>query len=660
MRKENIIMSYNTNKWKKFLVTESQQPDLLEEALEDRVPVSVAEEIREDINTLDWVAAAMMPGESRSQDEKGVENLLADWFVQLHNPKDYVDPRRWSEFNENWARNKIVKLIGDFWDDGGAVPWASAPHMYPIPSGHMGSRTFEILKILEYDKNLNVSLSQADYEMKTFIAMGRNTDRKASWERVKRRFMLDHDSPKAAWVDRPMPEAWMTTPNPTTITKPAVFRIANGFKKYKPRTRGRHQTDLQGMDFPFDIDFQTDVPTFQTIVNYLKPVDEQFNKLTDQEEIQNYYNQVNSMIMISFGRISGREMKLTYNYLVGKPKPVLPESSLMKIKAVADDTKKYFNDQDPLSYKIMNGVHKRLKKIISKDQDIDDGIKDEMFTKLQRHFLIAYKRLYVELIRGSKDIFEFLGQKASGWRELKGKNLIDAIRYCKAAINNFESEDQVRIKYPDGSYWYEIGAAGCQGDEDNEWRDKELKKAAQRHANCAADSDGSLWTLRYKDREGLIESEIMVSYFKEHNRIGQIKGSLPNSVEGQGNLVPAEKWWKHILDLVNKLKVTEIHERGQYTSPDEQGKFEPFLLWIKKNAKHDVDIESIPEEGPNPGDFDNQNPTVDDEEQVWQPNQGWNPFQERLMRNLNLKPKKKLSNNAQAKIEWYNKRRNRK
>ena len=629
------------------LVTENQQPELLEEALEDRVPVSVAEEIREDISTFSWVMAGGVTGKKQPQDVKGVENLLADWFVQAHDPKDHVNPRRWSQYNENWAKNQVVAVIADFWEK---AQGQTNPHMHPLPSGHMGSRQFPILKMLEYDKNLNISLAQASLEMQIFVTISDHewARRESAWKRVKTFFNSDPSYPKAAWIDRPMPEAWMTIPNPTTMTRPALFRIAKGFKNYKVRSRGVFGPEMHGMDFPFDIDFKTDAPTFQTVIDYLKPIDEQFNKLTDQEEIQTYYNEANSLIMRSFGRVSGREMKLAYNYLVGKPKSALPESSLEKIKAVADDTKKYFGEQDPLSYKIMNGVHKRLKKIINRDEGVENEIKDEMLTKLQRHFLMTYKNLYVELIRRSKDVFEFLDQKATGWRELKGKSLTDAIRYCKAAINNFESEDQVRIKYPDGSYWYEIGAAGCDGDEDNEWRDKELKKAAQRHANCAADAHGSLWTLRYKDKEGLIESEIMISYFREHNRIGQIKGSLPKSVEGQGNLAPAKKWWKHILDLVNQLKVTEIRERGQYTSPDEQGKFEPFLLWIKKNAKHDVNIE-FREEPPQwgPAAFPAQNP--------WEPD-GEQPFQERLRRNLNLKPKKKLSNNAQAKLEWYKRR----
>jgi len=639
-------MSFNINKWKKFLLTENHQPELIEEALEDRVPVSVAEEIREDISTLSWVMAGAIVGEKSPQDQKGVENLLADWFVQAHDPKDYVDPRRWSEFNENWAMNKIVSVVGNFWDK---AKGETNPHMHPLPSGHMEARQFPILKMLEYDKNLNISLSQASLEMQIFLTMSDHewARRETAWKRVKTFFKSDPSSPKAEWIDRPMPEAWTSTPNPTTMTRPALLRIAKGFKKYQVRSRDVITSDVF-LYSPYDIDFQTDAPTFQTIVDYLKPIDEQFNKLTDQEEIQNYYDEVNGLIMRTFGRVSGREMKLTYNYLVGKPKSALPESSLEKIKAVADDTKKYFGEQDPLSYKIMNGVHKRLKKIVNRGEGVDNEIKDEMLIKLQRHFLMAYKNIYVELIRRSKDIFEFLGQEPTGWRELKGKNLIDAIRHCKAAINNFESEDQVRIKYPDGSYWYEIGAAGCEGDEDNEWRDKELKKAAQRHANCATDNHGSLWTLRYKDKEGLIDSEVMVSYFKEHNRIGQVKGSLPKAKQGQGNLAPAKKWWQHILDLVNQLKITEIRERGQYTSPDEQGKFEPFLLWIKKNAKHDVYVE-FKEQPPQwgPAAFPAQNP--------WEPD-GEQPFQERLTRNLNLKPKKKLSKNAHAKLEWYKRR----
>ena len=34
-------------------------------------------------------------------------------------------------------------------------------------------------------------------------------------------------------------------------------------------------------------------------------------------------------------------------------------------------------------------------------------------------------------------------------------------------------------------------------------------------------------------------------------------------------------------------------------------------------------------------------------------------FEQRLRKNLNLKPKKKLSKHAQAKLEWYKRRRRR-
>ncbi len=647
MRKENIIMSFDINKWKKFLLAEAQQPGILEEALEDRVPISVAEEIREDISTLPWVIAGDVTGKKQPQDVKGVENLLADWFVQVHDPKDHMNPRRASEFDVGWAKYFVMSIIRDFREK---AKGETNYHRHPIPSGHYKSRTFEIISLLEYDKNLNISLAQAYWEMIVFQAANSLESRKAAWDSVKTRFMTDPNTPKEAWVDRPMPDAWMTTIHPANLTKPAVFRIAKGFKQYKIAEFPEGFGWRESWAFPFDIDFTTNAPTFQTIIDYLGPFDEQFNKITGGEELQDYYDEANRLIMRSFGRVSAREMKLTYNYLVGKPKKGLPESSLEKIKAVADDTEKYFGEQDPLSYKIINGVHKRLKKILSRDQDLDNEMKDEALVKLQRHFLIAFRRLYKTVVRSndSLDIMEFLGQKESNWKQLKGKSLMDARKYAAAAVNNFQSEDQIRIKYPDGSYWYEIGAAGCEGDEDNEWRDKELKKAAQRHANCASDRHGSLWTLRYKDKDGLIESEVMISYFREYNRIGQIKGSLPKATQGQGNLAPAKKWWRHILDLVNQLKVTEIAEYGAYTSPDEQGKFEPFLLWIKKNAKHDVSIE-FREEPPQwgPAEFPAQNP--------WEPG-GEQPFQERLRRNLNLKPKKKLSNNAQAKLEWYKRR----
>ena len=87
--------------------------DFLEELTSMKFLLS---EIREDISTLPWVMVGDMLGEKSPQDQKGVENLLADWFVQVHNPKDYVDPRRWSQFNENWAMNTINSIIWDFWE----------------------------------------------------------------------------------------------------------------------------------------------------------------------------------------------------------------------------------------------------------------------------------------------------------------------------------------------------------------------------------------------------------------------------------------------------------------------------------------------------------------------------------------------------------------
>ena len=649
-------MSFNVNGWKKFLLTEVRQPDVLEEALEDRIPVSVAEVIREDISTLPWVVAGEAIGETSPQDEKGVENLLADWFVELHDPKKYASGER-NPFGENWAKSKIFYLVDKFYETArGKQNYSSQP----LPTGHSYLRTFEVIKLLGYDKNPNVSLYQAFHEMVAFTALNDVDDRERAWEGVKKSFMSDPSSPKGAWVDRPRPEAWMSFNDFNNTTRPSVLRIHKAFKKYRKPTGQNPGITWDIGYFPLERDFQTDAPTFQTIIDYLKPIDEYLNGLSDDEEKDNYWQDISWVIVHSgFNRMISRELRLVYNYL-SEPVTSMPQSTLDKIQGVMDDTKKYLGEQDPLSYKIMNGVFKRLKKIILREKDASNEDKDEVVKKLNLHFLSAYKHLYRELISNQKEIFEFIGSKESNWRQLKGKSLIDSIKYAAAAINNFESEEQIRIKYPDGSYWYEIGPAGCQ-DEDNEWRDKELKKAAQRHANCAADSSGSIWTLRYKDSDGLIESEVMVSYFKGDDRIGQIKGSMPKAKEGQGNLAPAKKWWKHILDLVNKLKIIQISERGQYTDANEKKKFKPFLLWIKENADHDVDVESAEKEGPNPGDFDMQNPTVAGEDEIWQPGQDWNPFQERLIKNLNLKPKKKLSNNAAvAKIEWYNKRRKQK
>lgn len=636
-------MSFDINKWKKFLVTESQDPELLEEALEDRVPVSVAEDIREDVSALPWVQS----GGDTSQDEKGVENLLADFFVQEHDPGDD---------EEKSALEIVTTVIWQWKNIADSKP--KAPERYPLPSNHSPSRTFEVVQLLEYDKYLNITLDQAFLEMKKFFelhAYGQGPNRIAAWNDVKREYMEDPKYANDLWVDRPMPKAVLTFNDFAGASKPAVFRVTQRFKNYMAPGPD-YAERFGGKDFPVDQDFQTDHPTFQTIINYLEPIDKQFDAITDHVEKYEYWKEANPLIMRSFGRVASREMKLIYNYLRPAKDKGLSKAGLEKVQTALSNSENYYQNTTPLSYKLLRGVQKTLRKIVVKDQGIDNELKDQLLIKLQTHFMSSYKNMYREIVKGRAgvDVMEFLGQKSSNWRQLKGKTIADARRYATAAISNFESADQIRIKYPDGSYWYEIGSAGCQ-DGDNEWRDKELKKARQRHANCGADGGGSIWTLRYKDQEGNIESEVMVSYFKEKNKLGQIKGSPPNAQEGQGNRAPVKKWWKHILDLVNQLKIVQIDERGQYTEGNEMEKFEPFLLWIKENAKHDVHVEVRPKP-----------------ERTWQPAAGFNqdeqaenpwfpegdmPFQERLMRNLNLKPKKKLSNNAQAKLEWYKRRR---
>jgi len=641
-------MSFDINRWKKFLVTESREPELLEEALEDRVPVSVAEEIREDVSVLPWVIAGETVGESNPQDEKGVENLLADLFVQQHDPGDNPDKS---------ALNIVRKIIWRWKHMVGSQP--KAPHRYPLPSNHFASRTFEVVQMLEYDKYLNITLDQAYLEMKKFFelhAYGQGPNRIAAWKDIKREYMEERKYRNQLWVDRPVPRAVLTFNDFTGLSKPAVFRVAKRFRNYVAPGPD-YAERFGGKDFPVDLDFQTNYPTFETIIDYLGPIDKQLDAITDDEEKQEYWNEANQLIMRSFGRVESREMKLIYNYLRPSRDQGLSKAGLEKVQTALENTDTYYEDTMPVSYKLLKGVQKTLRKIVAKDQEINNEIKDKLLVKLERHFQSSYRNMYREIVKGRSgaDVMAFLGEKSSNWRQLKGKSIGEVRKYAIAALSNFESADQIRIKYPDGSYWYEIGAAGCE-DDDNEWRDKELKRAAQRHANCAADGGGSLWTLRYKDSDGNIESEIMISYFKEKKTIGQIKGSPPKAKEGQGNQAPNKKWWKHILDLVNKLKIVEIKERGQYTSKDQMEKFPPFLLWIKENADHDVRVEAAPkpertwqpDAGFGPNEFDNP----------WDP-EGQVPFQERLMKNLNLKPKKKLSNNAQAKLEWYKRRRKR-
>lgn len=348
-------MSFDINRWKKFLVTESREPELLEEALEDRVPVSVAEDIREDVSALPWVIAGEAIGESSPQDEKGVENLLADLFVQEHDPGD--NP-------EKSALYIIRKIIFQWKYMVGNKP--KAPHRYPLPSNHMSARTFEVINMLEYDKYLNITLDQAYLEMKKFFelhAYGQGPNRIAAWKDVKREYMADRKYADDLWVDRPVPRAVLSFNDFTGVSKPAVFRVAKRFKNYKVPTTSDFYDRFHGKDFPLDIDFRTDHPTFQDIIDYLEPVDNQLDAITDDEEKDDYWYEANMLIMRSFGRVESREMKLIYNYLRPATDKGLSKAGLEKLQTAFENTDAYYEDTTPLSYKLLRGVQKPLERL---------------------------------------------------------------------------------------------------------------------------------------------------------------------------------------------------------------------------------------------------------------------------------------------------------
>ena len=131
----------------------------------------------------------------------------------------------------------------------------------------------------------------------------------------------------------------------------------------------------------------------------------------------------------------------------------------------------------------------------------------------------------------------------------------------KASIyqESLDKEDQIIQTFDDGSYWYDLESNYCEIE-------------SERMGHCGNDDDGTLYSLRKKDKESgaVSKSFVTIAYSENENTIFQIKGRF--------NTCPPESLWNHIADFIRNMGANFLRESGQHS--EEQEKFEEFGEWL--------------------------------------------------------------------------------
>lgn len=137
----------------------------------------------------------------------------------------------------------------------------------------------------------------------------------------------------------------------------------------------------------------------------------------------------------------------------------------------------------------------------------------------------------------------------SEWNEVEEK----AVEYQETR----DKEDLILYTFDDGSYWYDLESSYC----DNE---------SERMGHCGADSRGTLYSLRKKDKgEEISKSYVTIAYDNE-STIFQIKGRF--------NKCPPKSLWSHVAEFITLKGVQFLEEDGEHSTEPEE--FEEFGEWL--------------------------------------------------------------------------------
>ena len=130
--------------------------------------------------------------------------------------------------------------------------------------------------------------------------------------------------------------------------------------------------------------------------------------------------------------------------------------------------------------------------------------------------------------------------------------------------NKLDKEEQKVIKFDDGAFWYDLKSSYCTIE-------------AERMGHCGQDDRATLYSLRKKEGNQIIESKSYVTVAKDEDGIVyQIKGRFNNA--------PEEKFWPYIAKFITEMEVQEVVESGQYMEKEEILKLYDMLVYLKKET----------------------------------------------------------------------------
>ena len=151
------------------------------------------------------------------------------------------------------------------------------------------------------------------------------------------------------------------------------------------------------------------------------------------------------------------------------------------------------------------------------------------------------------------NVMRLLKQNANNYKIIQSIPPADHIyaeEQSEEFLNNIEDPNRIIHRFEDGFYWYDIGLKYCEIE-------------GKRMSHCAADDDGTLYSLRKKEENRVSsDSYVTISYNSENKTIYQIKA--------KANQVPSEKFWNHIAKFVEIVGAEDIRETGVGTRQERE------------------------------------------------------------------------------------------
>ena len=207
------------------------------------------------------------------------------------------------------------------------------------------------------------------------------------------------------------------------------------------------------------------------------------------------------------------------------------------------------NATDTVEQKPYGAWSKSFKKILKNLSKL--GEPSEKVEEVQEYFRTILEDRFEVFYRSNYDLINFLKKDATNYELIdKDEGLAQARIVASKWWHSQEDPDFIVHTFDDGSYWYDLDTDTCEIE-------------AERMGHCGADSRGTLYSLRKKEKKRReSDSYVTLSYNPAEETIYQIKGRF--------NQAPPESVWSHIDWFINEYDVKYVREIGEH-SEDEGG-----------------------------------------------------------------------------------------